>query len=86
MSYDIQSARLTLLPHAGTSKDLPTKKKDETNDDQTNQLTDETDGNDKKKTGIRHHNRYPAFRISPRSATKIERLDINVLGDNYKWG
>lgn len=23
--------------------------------------------------------------ISPRSATKIERLDINVLGDNYKW-
>ena len=23
--------------------------------------------------------------ISPRSAIKIERLDINVLGDNYKW-
>ena len=23
--------------------------------------------------------------ISPRSATKIERYDINVLGDNYKW-
>lgn len=23
--------------------------------------------------------------ISPRSATLIERLDINVLGDNYKW-
>ena len=23
--------------------------------------------------------------ISPRSASLIERLDINVLGDNYKW-
>lgn len=25
------------------------------------------------------------IRISARSATKIERLDINVLGDNYPW-
>lgn len=83
--YDNRNARLTLLPHAGTSKDLPTKKKDETNDDQVDQSTDETDDNDKKKTGIKRPNRYPAFRISPRSATKIERLDINVLGDNYKW-
>ena len=85
VSYDIQSARITLLPHAGTSKDLPTKKRDETNGDQTDQLTEKADDNDKKKTGVKHPNRYPAFRIAPRSATKIERLDINVLGDNYKW-
>lgn len=26
------------------------------------------------------------IQISPRSASLIERLDINVLGDNYKWG
>lgn len=85
VSYDIQSARITLLPHAGTSKNLPTKKKYETNGDQTDQLTEEADDNGKKKTGVKHPNRYPAFRIAPRSATKIERLDINVLGDNYKW-
>ena len=26
-----------------------------------------------------------SHRISPRSAASIQRLDINVLGDNYRW-
>ena len=26
-----------------------------------------------------------SYRVAPRSATTIQRLDINVLGDNYKW-
>ena len=86
VAYDIASCRIKLLPHAGTNKDLPTKKNDKSsNGDQNDQLTDEVGDNDKRKAKIKHPNRYPAFRIAPRSATKIERLDINVLGDNYKW-
>ncbi len=85
VAYDITNCKIKLLPHAGTSKDLPTKGKDKSNSDQSDQSADETNDNDKKKTGTKHPNRYPAFRIAPRSATKIERLDINVLGDNYKW-
>ena len=85
VAYDITNCKIKLLPHAGTSKDLPTKGKDKSNSAQSDQSADETNDNDKKKTGVKHPNRYPAFRIAPRSATKIERLDINVLGDNYKW-
>ena len=90
VSYDIQSARLTLLPHASASKDLPTKKDNETGNEtthtagQTNDKQDD-DSQKEKEAKIKCPNQHHAFRISPRSATKIERLDINVLGDNYKW-
>lgn len=90
VSYDIQSARLTLLPHASASKDLPAKKDSETDNEtihtagQTNDKQDD-DSQKEKEAKIKCPNQHHAFRISPRSATKIERLDINVLGDNYKW-
>ena len=87
-AYDIKVKTMKLLPHAGTSKDLPVKEnKKADDDDQTDHTNDEPDDGDqkKKKAKAKHPNRYPAFRISPQSATRIERLDINVLGDNYKW-
>lgn len=87
-AYDIKVKTMKLLPHAGTSKDLPVKEnKKADDDDQTDHTDDEPDDGDqkKKKAKAKHPNRYPAFRISPQSATRIERLDINVLGDNYKW-